>query len=60
VFFGLKKPSMFFKLEDIDLLEVTAVTGRFFNLYLKLVAGETIEFAMIEVGEYDGILPIMT
>ena len=47
---------MFFKLEDIDLLEVTAVTGRFFNLYLKLIAGETIEFAMIEVGEYDGML----
>lgn len=45
---------MFYQIEKIDLLEVTAVTGRFFNLYLKLTAGETIEFAMIEVGEYDG------
>ena len=57
LFFGFKKPLMFYPSEDIERLEITSVTGRFFNLHIILNGmgkGDFMEYSMFAAAELKG------
>jgi hypothetical protein len=54
IFFGFKKPCYYFDCNEIKELGISGVTGRTFNLVVKLDEIEH-EFSMISAVEYDGI-----
>lgn len=55
VFFGFKKPLLFFANKDIVSMHVNCVTGRTFNLSINTKDNVSFEFSMIDQSEYDGI-----
>lgn len=59
VFFGFKKPLLFFGNQDIISMHVNCVTGRTFNLNINLKDNSSWEFSMIDQAEYEGISRFM-
>ena len=58
LFFGFKKPLMFYPSEDIEKLEITSITGRFFNLHIILNGmekGDFMEYSMFAAAELKGM-----
>ena len=58
IFFGFKKPLLYYPCEIISSINITGVTARTFNLSISCQDQDSetcTEFSMIDVSEYDGI-----
>ena len=54
IFFGYKKPLLYFKKEEIQSIETTTITSRTFNILIS-TSDNTVEFGMIDIKEYQNI-----
>ncbi|KAJ3305314.1 hypothetical protein HDV03_001607 [Kappamyces sp. JEL0829] len=58
VFFGFKKPLVFYPIKDIKKMEITGITARFCNLHIVLQGmedGDFIEYSMVPIAEHKGL-----
>ncbi|KAJ3274224.1 hypothetical protein HDV01_003297 [Terramyces sp. JEL0728] len=53
LFFGIKKPIMFFEFNEISAIEIVSVTGRTFNILVVGADESQTEFSMIDYEIYD-------
>lgn len=54
LFFGIKKPIMFYEFNDILGIEIVSITGRTFNILVTDKDENQTEFSMIDYEIYDG------
>ncbi|KAJ3319560.1 hypothetical protein HDV06_006208 [Boothiomyces sp. JEL0866] len=55
LFFGIKKPIMFYEFQDIMGIEIVSITGRTFNILVTDKDQVQTEFSMIDYEIYDGV-----
>ncbi|KAJ3315326.1 hypothetical protein HDV04_003719 [Boothiomyces sp. JEL0838] len=55
LFFGIKKPIMFYEFNDILGIEIVSITGRTFNILVTDKDENQTEFSMIDYEIYDGV-----